>query len=1109
MYVNTYIARIIVLCLVFLSIMPQGNLITSASDDVTDHESDQALTVFNQSDDYEYTVNPDGTATITKYSGREGDIRVPNVLDGLSVTRIGREAFSGVLLLITVSIPESITHIGASAFNPNMTLQRVTIHSPIVVIEADAFPISPRLTIVSHDPSTAKEHANQYNQTFEPFQEEVEAIFEITDQGVITAYNGPSGDVVIPEMIDGIEVSEVAERVFYQKGLTGLVLPETIVTIGRDAFRDNQLTSLVIPGSVRSLGNTAFYQNRLTSLTIEEGLTTIGEHAFALNQLESIEFPSSVTRIEDNAFLQNRFLSIEIPAQITHIGTGAFAVSDARYVAVHNPTAYIGDVALENGRYGMPSVVIIGHESSTARDYTEANNLIFKEIQTAPELKYQWVINENKSVTITNYLGQDKIVEVPNEIIRLPVAGIRADAFKTELEAIYLFDQTIQIDAGAFSGNASNPGALVVVGHEHSTAKDYAASFNHSFDHILTRVPERFFDWSDHGDGTGAITNYFVEISDRVVPNDLVLPDVLGGVTITEISRSVFSGKGISKVTLPADLKVIDDYAFHWNDLTEVVIPDGVISIGENAFNSNQLAEIVIPESVTEIKRNAFNNNQATPADFLIVGAVGSIAEAYAAEYGFSFQDIDEFQFEWTDNGDGTASVTAYHGVNSDVVIPNRLGGLMVTEIGSHAFSNRSLTAISLPDTVERIGEGAFSNNLLMRVVIPATVTEIGREAFSSNQLDQIEIWNETVTIGRGAFDQNQADPADLLLLGYGSSTAKTHADEFGFSFSHDTSEVVWSPNGSEAWAQSYATTIDVSGFLDGAPLQYTWSTGEVPPNDGWTDFVSGEAIDSPIETGEFYLHVRGTSLFEAEVGHRSDGFKLDNTAPSVTITPSTIEKTHDDVELSVLGSDFESGIKRIKDPGGAWHEGDVVNYFVKENGTYSFIVEDIVGNQTTESIEVDNIDKTISFQVPTISPFGLIQLTGQSTVHTTGIGNLSVNDWRDGENNWRVEVSASRLQLANGTHQLPSGSLRLKPLSGIDQLEGSGDFPVIIHSDTQVIDSGNIIIAEASGARGSYALMFPAEALELLIDPTTVLIENASEATYETTIKFELITAP
>ena len=69
------------------------------------------------SGDYEYTLNDDGSASITKYNGEADALTVPAELDGHTVTSIGDSAFSRCDSLTTITLPDSVTSIGDEVFN--------------------------------------------------------------------------------------------------------------------------------------------------------------------------------------------------------------------------------------------------------------------------------------------------------------------------------------------------------------------------------------------------------------------------------------------------------------------------------------------------------------------------------------------------------------------------------------------------------------------------------------------------------------------------------------------------------------------------------------------------------------------------------------------------------------------------------------------------------------------------------------------------------------------------------------------------------------------------------------------------------------------------------
>lgn len=67
--------------------------------------------------DYRYILLDDGTAEITRYTGNDANLTIPNHLDGYSVTAIGGTAFKGCTSLTNIIISDSVTTIGYYAFD--------------------------------------------------------------------------------------------------------------------------------------------------------------------------------------------------------------------------------------------------------------------------------------------------------------------------------------------------------------------------------------------------------------------------------------------------------------------------------------------------------------------------------------------------------------------------------------------------------------------------------------------------------------------------------------------------------------------------------------------------------------------------------------------------------------------------------------------------------------------------------------------------------------------------------------------------------------------------------------------------------------------------------
>ena len=104
------------------------------------------------------------------------------------------------------------------------------------------------------------------------------------------------------------------------------------------------------------------------------------------------------------------------------------------------------------------------------------------------------------------------------------------------------------------------------------------------------------------------------------------------------------------------------------------------------------------------------------------------------------------------DNGQTT--VTAYNGDETELVIPDTLGGYPVKVIGANAFANLPITSVTIPDGVTSIGTGAFSGcAALARVTMPEGLLGIERRAFyNCAKLESAAIPGSVTAIGSEAF---------------------------------------------------------------------------------------------------------------------------------------------------------------------------------------------------------------------------------------------------------------------------------------------------------------------------------------------------------------------
>ena len=140
------------------------------------------------------------------------------------------------------------------------------------------------------------------------------------------------GDIVIPKTVefDGVvcNVTAIGMGAFWgHRGLTSVTIPNSVTTIGNNAFKSCSLTSVTIPSSVTTIEYEAFSGcGGLTSITIPSSVTTIEYETFRdCRGLTSLTIPNSVTTIGSEAFKGcSNLKSVTIPSSVTTIGYEAF-----------------------------------------------------------------------------------------------------------------------------------------------------------------------------------------------------------------------------------------------------------------------------------------------------------------------------------------------------------------------------------------------------------------------------------------------------------------------------------------------------------------------------------------------------------------------------------------------------------------------------------------------------------------------------------------------------------------------------------------------------------------------------------------------------------------
>lgn len=224
--------------------------------------------------------------------------KIVSLKGGESVKTIGSEAFYGNILTY-LELGQSVESVGIEAFKSN-PLNNITLGFNLTSVGSDAFNPSPLVVakqtinvpetvssiIVVQSGAEIKEPIpdSQFIERLkarEVFAKNAELvvkrIYEIDNQGKITAYNGFGGIVNIPDTLQG----------------------KAVTAIGTAAFQNKKIEEVTIPVSVKTIEKAAFKSNPLTKITLQRGLESIGEEAFYSDDApeSQVFIPLSLTKI--------------------------------------------------------------------------------------------------------------------------------------------------------------------------------------------------------------------------------------------------------------------------------------------------------------------------------------------------------------------------------------------------------------------------------------------------------------------------------------------------------------------------------------------------------------------------------------------------------------------------------------------------------------------------------------------------------------------------------------------------------------------------------------------------------------------------------------------
>lgn len=339
-------------------------------------------------------------------------------------------------------LPEGVKRIGGRVFEACTNLSSITIPAGA---EFTAMPI--------------------FGATYQQFSYKGEVVFAegskyryidgvLCDEDTAIEIREEQKNIVIPEGIKYInEGFRIYDTVQYTSIIESITLPDSLESIGKDAFRDcKALQEIVIPENVTEIGNGAFLScTSLERAEIKGNVTELNRTFQGCSSLSDIIIPDTLTKIGDYTFSGCRNLTDFDFSNIQSIGKESF-----------NDCRNLKEAVLSEGITEIPEMAFAGCVSLKHISLPEG-------LISIGDYAFDLTV-ENGSGSYVNENPQLEVINIPSTVINLGenfIGGVRPDGKTT----LIMQSNTPPSAVNAFLGqNAEQLNVIIPAGSEEAYA---------------------------------------------------------------------------------------------------------------------------------------------------------------------------------------------------------------------------------------------------------------------------------------------------------------------------------------------------------------------------------------------------------------------------------------------------------------------------------------------------------------------------------------------------------------------------------------------------------------------------------------------------------------
>ena len=360
------------------------------------------------------------------------------------------------------------------------------------------------------------------------------------------------------------------------------------------------------------------------------------------------------------------------------------------------------EYAIEN-QYNEALAWLMDYKNRTvdlAAEEAKEEARLMKELSASPDsvaaLKKSWGYKkqEDGTLVITSYKGNETEVVIPNRIGKAEVTAIERNAFSLNAPRL-----------------------------NETQKKVRAAITSVEFPGSIREIPEAMFyrGWRIPSPLKRVVLNEGIKVIGENAFNYCMIEEIVIPDSVRKIGDNAFySCTKIEEIYIPDSVRKIGEYVFAGcQRLKKVRLPKGIRSLPAGMLDGTGIETFDIPESVRTIGHHAFSGcNSLTSVSF-----PNSLTEISYAMFS-NCEALSDVRLP--PNIKRIEQLAFYRCPIKEIVLPET-----VAEIGYAAFSYcKALRAISIPQSVTEIGNSAFADCETLRSVSVPKTTKLGREVF-------------------------------------------------------------------------------------------------------------------------------------------------------------------------------------------------------------------------------------------------------------------------------------------------------------------------------------------------------------------------------------------